>query len=210
VPTAGSGSPDAIVALRASSVYHAMVSGRTRGAATGRYRVIVVIDPHCPVCAEEYGPLCAAVLPARGPAIPTLALETLIMLRPSDPSGADLARHLLATASLGSSRFDAVLAVVLGTPAGLDFTGMRSRIAEVDDPSQLEAALEHDRSAVEQLLSDDGERLRELNGGKARAITPQVLLLQRGPTGAETVIRSWQGRLDPSQVAADIRTLVAH
>jgi hypothetical protein len=195
-------------AARASAAYRAADTGRIMGDAGARWRIELVIDPHCQTCAEEHAPLLAAFKPLLARVTPPVAVVTRLLTRPSDPSGADLVRHLLAAAALGSGRFQPLLSVVLGAPAGIGFAGMRSRIAEIDDPDAIAAALVRDQAAIQQLLADDAARLRALG---AVGATPQVILVDgaSGPS-ATSVVKRWSGQVDAPTVAAEIAALLAH
>ena len=207
-PSAGgpaAGTPDSSPAtLRAGRAYRAMDSGRRSGTAGARYRVVLVVDPHCPVCAEEHGPLHAALAALATGSGAQLAIETLFLTRASDQSGADLARHLLAAAGAGQARFDAVLAVVLGAPAEVGFPGMRMRIAEVDDSELIDAAMTREHAAIDQLLDDDAARLRTWYGGAISLVTPQVLLVDEQAPAPGRLLKHWTGRMDAAAVTSAI------
>ena len=125
------------------------------------------------------------------------------LVRRSDPSGADLARHALAAAATSATDYEAFLASVLGSREGAGFADLRSRIAEVIDVAALakvEAAYHDD---WQRLLADDAAVLKRL---KATGTTPQLILVEAA-TGI--VLKRWQGELDTEQVMAELARLIS-
>jgi hypothetical protein len=206
-PAPGAGAGAAQAPLRAGADYRAIDAGRSVGPAQARFRVLLVVDPHCRACAEEHGPLLAALTPLSAGARPRLAISTQFLTRASDAGSADLATHLLATALLGERRFRAVLAVVLGSPVGSGFAALRSRIAEIDDPDAIAAAALRAQDAIALVLQDDAQRLAALNGRTPSLVTPQLLLVELSPGSPARLVRRWQGALDSEALAAEIAAL---
>ena len=209
LPPGAPGDP-AAAALRAGADYHTIDRGRSTGPDQARYRMVVVVDPHCRACAEEYGPLLAALTPLCTGPQPRLALATQFLVRASDASSADLARHLLATALLAPHRFRTVLRVVLGAPAGSGFAALSARIAEVDDPAEIAAAAARASAAIDLVRADDDARLALFSGRAPVAVTPQLLLVEQVPGAPPRLLRRWQGALDGEALAGEISTLIAH
>lgn len=205
----GPGAPPAAAqgGLREAPEYRQIAAGRSAGPEDARFRVLLVVDPHCRACAEEYGPLLAALTPLSAGARPLLAISTQFLIRAGDPAAADLAAHLLATALLGGSRFRAVLAVALGASAGTGFAALRSRIAEVDDPAAIAAAAGRAQAAIALVMQDDALRLAALSGRTPSPITPQVLLVENAPGLPARLVRRWQGTLEAEALAGEIAAL---
>lgn len=154
----------------------------------------IVVDPHCPRCAELHGPLHAALRPAVEAG--RVELVTRFLLRASMPSGADLARHALAAA--GPREFAAVLGLVLGAREGLDWTALRPRLAEVLDPAPIEARARAEAGAIAAVLAEDQAWLQRQRVRTA----PAALLADR--QGA--LRQRWEGRaVEPAAIAAALR-----
>ncbi len=209
-PGAAAGAPPgtAQAGLRGGAEYRQIDAGRSAGPQDARYRVLLVVDPHCRACAEEYGPLLAALTPLSAGAQPRLAISTQFLSRASDAGSADLVTHLLATALLGAGRFRPVMAAVLGAPAGSTFAALRSRIAEVDDPDAIAAAAQRAEDAIALVVQDDAHRLAALSGRAVSPITPQVLLVENAPGHAMRLVRRWLGALDGEALVGEIAALV--
>jgi hypothetical protein len=208
-PGPGAGAPVGLQgALRAGAEYRQIDAGRSLGPATAPYRVLLVVDPHCRACAEEHGPLLAALAPLCAGADARLAISTQFLSRASDGGSADLVRHLLASALLGEHHFRAVLSVALGSPAGSGFAALSGRIAEVDDPAAISAAALRAQDAIALVVHDDDARLAALSGRTVSPVTPQVLLLDSAPGAPPRLLRRWLGALDGEALASEIAALI--
>lgn len=150
----------------------------------------LAVDLHCPHCAETHGPLLDAVRPA----VESGRVQVLcrFLVRKSAPTGGDLARHALAAGD--PARFRLLVATLLGTPEGRGWDGVRSRVAEVQDPRPIEAACASDAAAIEAVLAGDADRLRRLGCRQ----TPFAALSEGGRE-----LRRWQGEAaTPAAIAA--------
>lgn len=97
--------------------------GRTRGPATARWEVDLVIDLRCDHCAALRRPLLQALEGAR--------ITEHLVARPSDPLGRRLAIAGLAAAAQGPADWERYLARMLGTP----------REAHLDEVEEAHGAL---------------------------------------------------------------------
>lgn len=175
------------------AVVEAVDGLRRLGSPHAAYVLEVAIDLHCPHCAVSQGPL----LDALRRAIDAGRVEVVLrfLTRRSAPSGRDLAGHVLAAADPAQARL--LSSLLLGTPEGRGWQGVRTRVAEVVDPVPVEAARAARSAAIDAVLDGDGTRLRALG---ARS-TPFAALSHRG---AEPFLR-WNGdAFDPQVIAREI------
>jgi protein-disulfide isomerase len=144
---------------------------RRLGAATAPFTIELAIDLHCPHCAASHGPLLAALRPFTGEQV---QLIERFVVRPSAPSGGELATAVLAAGS--RERTQMLIGLLLGTPEGRGWSAVRARVAEVEDVAALEAARAADAAGLAALLAADARRLARL---RVRA-TPTVVLSRDG------------------------------
>lgn len=166
---------------------------RRLGSPQAAYVLEVAVDLHCPHCAAAHGPL----LDGLRRAIDAGRIEVVLrfLTRRSDPSGRELAEHVLAAADPAQARL--LTGLLLGTPAGRGWRAVRPRVAEIADPAALEAARAARGAALAAVLDGDGARLRALG---ARG-TPFAAIAHRG---AEPYQR-WDGdAFDPQAIAREI------
>ncbi len=145
-------------------------------------RLEMALDFHCPVCAKAWPALRAAF--ASAPPVPAgrrLELVHRVVVRPSDPSAGELARHAAAAAMVDGKAYAAFMQTGLGLAQGVGWKGFRPRLAEATDPAAIESALAAHPAAVERLIADDARALARLLHG---AGTPQVVL-REGASGRE-------------------------
>jgi hypothetical protein len=133
--------------------------------------VEAAIDLHCPHCAATHGPLLEALRPRLGREV---QLVLRFMTRRSDPSGRELAEHVLAADA--PARAQLAIGLLLGTPEGRGWAGVRSRVAEVLDPAALEAVRTREAAGIAALLDADARRLRELRA----SATPFIVVSRAG------------------------------
>ncbi len=166
---------------------------RRQGSAQAAYILEVAIDLHCPRCAELAGPFDRTLKQA----IDQGRVEVVhrFLTRRSAPSGRDLARHLLAAADPAQARL--LTRVLLGTPEGLDWAAVRSRVAEVLDPTGLEATLAGRGAAIDALLAADAARLQALRV----LATPTAVMSRRH---GEEVARWNAAAFDPAAMLREI------
>lgn len=166
---------------------------RRRGSANAAYVLEIAIDLHCPHCAATHGPLMDAL--RRPVEAGRVEVVHRFLTRRSDPSGRDLAAHVLA--SRDHAQASLLTSLLLGTPAGRGWADVRSRVAEVADPAAIAAMRSASAAAIDAVLSQDGERLRAVG---ART-TPFAAISHRG---SDPYMR-WDGdAFDPQAIAREI------
>jgi hypothetical protein len=184
------GRPAAVVSTPAMQVIDGL---RRQGSPSSAYVLEVAVDLHCPHCSATYGPLFDAL--RRHIDAGRVEVVSRFLTRRSDPTGRELAAHVLAAQDATQARL--LTSLLLGTPEGRGWTEVRSRVAEVADPVGIEAMRGGSRQAIDAVLAQDGERLRLLH---ARS-TPFAAISHRG---AEPYMR-WEGdAFDPQAIAREI------
>lgn len=166
---------------------------RRQGSPNAAYVLEVAIDLHCPHCAVTHGPLLDAL--RRSIDAGRVEVVYRFLTRRSDPTGRDLAAHVLACRDATQARL--LTSLLLGTPEGRGWAEVRSRVAEVADPAAIEAMRAGSAAAIEAVLAQDGERLRALHAKS----TPFAVISHRG---VEPYMR-WDGdAFDPKAIAREI------
>lgn len=166
---------------------------RRQGSPNAAYVLELAVDLHCPHCAATQGPLLDAL--RRSIEAGRVEVVYRFLTRRSDPTGRDLAAHVLACRDPAQARL--LTSLLLGTPEGRGWAEVRARVAEVADPAAIEAMRAGSAAAIETVLAQDGERLRALH---ART-TPFAAIAHRG---AEPYMR-WEGdAFDPQAIAREI------
>jgi hypothetical protein len=168
-------------------------AARRWGSPQSAYLLEVAVDPHCAHCAETLAPLMSSLQRAIDSGRVEVAWRFLV--RPSAPTGRELAAHMLASGDHDQLRLLASLLV--GTPEGRGWETVRARVAELTDADALHAARERDRAAIDALLDEDAAVL----GQRRIRTTPSAIMLRR--TGDEML--RWEGKaFDPAAPAREI------
>lgn len=166
---------------------------RRQGSPRAAYVLELAIDLHCPHCAAAQGPLNDAL--RRAVAEGRVEVVQRFLTRRSAPTGRELVRHVLAARDAPQAA--QLISLLLGTPEGRGWAGVRPRVSEIADAAALEASLATRSTAVDALLDADAARLREL---RARA-TPFAALSRRQ---GDLILR-WDDRaFDPAAIAREI------
>ncbi len=160
--------PVTVTAPQTVDLAAAVTAGRTWG--TAGPLVEIGLDPHCPRCAA-----LAAELPG-------LPARTTIRFIGNDPYGRELAEVLTAAAADGAPALRSWMGLLLGAPEGTGWTDLRPRVAEVLDPTPVEARaaqvaaiVQADRAHLAGLLDRDPARplptpVVVVTGGDGRAL----------------------------------------
>jgi protein-disulfide isomerase len=166
---------------------------RRQGSANAAYVLEVAIDLHCPHCAATFGPLNDAL--RRSVEAGRVEVVYRFLTRRSDPSGRDLAAHVLASRDATQARL--MTSLLLGTPEGRGWAEVRSRVAEVADTAAIASMRSASAAAIDAVLAQDGEHLRTLGA----QTTPFAAMSHRG---SKPYLR-WEGdAFDPQAIAREI------
>ncbi len=166
---------------------------RRQGSPQAAYVLEVALDLHCAHCAATAGPFATTLRRAINEG--RVEIVTRFLTRRSAPTGADLARHVLAAADPAQARL--LTSLLLGTPEGRGWDAVRSRVAEMTDPSGLEGSLAARGVDIDALLAADAARLQQLG----IRTTPAAVIFRR--SGDE--IARWIGpAFDPEAMLREI------
>lgn len=165
-------------------------AGRTYGDPSATRTLEVFIDLTCLHCAKQYRPLMVALQPA----IAAKRVRVIVrhVVRPSQSASKPAAELALATALMGDHA--AGLDVLLGSNPDSGQAGLQARLAEIIDPTKLDAVLARDIRTIRRVIADDQSRLMILGIGTR---TPSAVLLEDGK-----VTRRWVGDLPHASIVA--------
>lgn len=184
--------PAATAAAIADPAAARLEAVRCQGSATAPLLVTMVIEMHCPVCARLHPRLVAAFAPAL--ASGRVQVATRFLSRRRQPSGHELAAHVLAAGLERPELGRSVLAALLGVREGTGFSAASPLLDGVADPAAIAAIYTAHAAAIEDLLSADARWLAARGVQKV----PTVLIEDRDGTR----LGRWDGELDPAAVAA--------
>lgn len=125
---------------------------RRLGSVSAPMQVDLVLDINCPHCADIF----SSAMSDLGKHAEAGAVEVVVRWwpRPRDPLATDLIAHVLATAN--RTEFRLLSSLVVGTQEGRGWLFLRSRLAELVDPPVIEDRMAANKSAIDQVLQDDG------------------------------------------------------